>query len=108
MLETRTSWLTAKKARSRVTSRVGVQPKIENGATSRRRRCSLPYSSEPPRPVRNVRKANRITNQIMKRNARRISFHVTPEVRTTKMASSHKGSKKRTSQKARVENRKQA
>src|SRR5512143_508163 len=94
ILETRTNWLIAKNARSTVISRVGVQPKTEKGATNRRMRCSWPYTSELPRPVRNVRKEKKITNQIMKRKARRISRQVTPDVSRTKIDNSQKGSKK--------------
>jgi len=48
------------------------------------------------------------TKPRMKRKARRIYFHVTPEVKRTNRDIIQNGNRKRISQKAKVENRKHA
>ena len=67
----------------------------------------LPVDFRPPPACKKVKNAKMKTNPTMNKNARRISFHVTPDVSRTNSAMAPKKNKKRTSQKASVEKRKQ-
>ena len=86
---------------------VGVQPKMENGALNWRIRCSCLYNSVPPatgQKCKNGKEEHEADNE--KESAAHL-IPRTPEVNTTIRAITKKGSRKRTSQKASVETRKQ-